>query len=71
MEKNFRVLRQKIGVNQEDFWRKVGITQSGGSRYETGRRIPEPVKTLLALAYGSDAEAKEMYDRLRRPLKPE
>lgn len=42
--------RKKQGLNQNDFWKKFGVTQSGGSRYEAGRNIPSPVKLLLALS---------------------
>ncbi len=30
-------LRQKMGRNQLEFWGPIGVTQSGGSRYESGR----------------------------------
>lgn len=41
--------RKSRGLNQANFWKKLGITQSGGSRYESGRNVPNPVKLLLAL----------------------
>jgi len=44
--------RTKLGLNQSAFWTRVGVTQSGGSRYEAGRSMPKAVKTLLDLAYG-------------------
>jgi transcriptional regulator with XRE-family HTH domain len=44
-------LRHKLGINQSDFWARVGVTQSGGSRYEAGRRLPRPVAELLRLCY--------------------
>ena len=37
------------GVNQVNFWSPIGVTQSGGSRYETGRKVPMPVQLLLHL----------------------
>ena len=46
-----RVIRQKLGLNQNDFWSKVGVTQSGGSRYESGRRMPRPVRELVRLVH--------------------
>jgi len=47
-----RLLREFSGLNQTDFWEAVGITQSGGSRYEAGeRRLPKPVQHLLRLIY--------------------
>lgn len=42
-------LRKKSGENQATYWRRFGITQSGGSRYEQGRNIPSPAKILMAL----------------------
>ena len=44
-------IRKKTGLNQIDFWGKVGVTQSGGSRYETGRKMPKPVRELLRLVH--------------------
>lgn len=48
---NPRDLRKKLGINQIDFWSKIGVTQSGGSRYESGRSMPKPVRELLRLVY--------------------
>lgn len=45
-------LRQNLGLKQGEFWNRIGVTQSGGSRYETGRRISKPVAILIELAYG-------------------
>jgi len=42
-------MRRKSGLNQFDFWQRFGITQSGGSRYESGRGLPNPTKILIAL----------------------
>lgn len=46
-----RSLRQRLGLNQAEFWKRVGVTQSGGSRYENDRRIPKPVLELLRAIY--------------------
>ncbi len=48
---NPRDIRKKLGINQIDFWSKIGVTQSGGSRYESGRAMPKPVRELLRLVY--------------------
>ena len=37
---NIRDIRKKLGLNQMDFWSRIGVTQSGGSRYESGRNMP-------------------------------
>jgi len=38
-------------MNQQDFWGQIGVTQSGGSRYESGREMPKPVRELLRLVH--------------------
>ncbi len=48
---NPREVRRKLGLNQEQFWTKIGVTQSGGSRYESGREMPKPVRELLRLVH--------------------
>lgn len=42
-------LRQDNGDNQTEFWKSLGITQSGGCRYESGRNMPKPVRMLYVL----------------------
>jgi transcriptional regulator with XRE-family HTH domain len=46
-----REIRRKLGLNQSEFWSELGVTQSGGSRYESGRNIPRPVQALLRLVH--------------------
>lgn len=46
-----RHLRQRLGLNQQQFWSAVGVTQSGGSRYESGRNMPRPVVELVRLVH--------------------
>lgn len=46
-----REIRRKLGLNQQQFWSKLGVTQSGGSRYESGRNMPRPVQHLLRLVH--------------------
>ena len=46
-----REIRRKLGLNQSEFWSQIGVTQSGGSRYESGRSIPRPVQALLRLVH--------------------
>jgi transcriptional regulator with XRE-family HTH domain len=48
---NPREIRQRLGMNQEQFWTRIGVTQSGGSRYESGRNMPRPVRELLRLVH--------------------
>jgi hypothetical protein len=44
-------LRKNLGLNQADFWGRILVTQSGGSRYENGRSMPGPVRKLLGIVY--------------------
>jgi len=58
-------MRQKLNVNQSEFWSRVGLGQSAGSRYESGRNIPRPVQMLLRIAYGTKAQAAKQVEALR------
>ena len=55
-----RDFRRKHQMNQLEFWKRVGVTQSGGSRYESGRNIPRPVQLLLTLVYGTDMQVEKL-----------
>ena len=46
-----RAIRRKMGLNQQEFWAQVGVTQSGGSRYESGQNMPRSVRQLLRLVH--------------------
>lgn len=46
---DLRGLRKLLGINQTDFWTPVGVTQSGGCRYESGRDVAGPVLELVRL----------------------
>ena len=61
-----RAFRKKHGMNQMEFWAPLGITQSGGSRYETGRNIPETVRLLLHFAYAPEHRAQRVLAVLRQ-----
>lgn len=41
-----RRFRLKHGMNQSEFWSRLGVGQSGGS-YESGRNIPKALMILL------------------------
>ncbi len=58
-------MRKKLNVNQSEFWSRVGLGQSAGSRYESGRNIPRPVQMLLRIAYGTKAQAAKRMEALR------
>lgn len=44
--KKFRLSKRE---SQEKFWGRFGVTQSSGSRFETGLGIPPPVAILVKL----------------------
>lgn len=46
-----RETRYKLGINQEEFWRRIGVTQSAGSRYENGRAMSKPTRELFRLVH--------------------
>ena len=48
---NPRQIRNRLRMNQQEFWARIGVTQSGGSRYESGRKMPKPVRELLRLVH--------------------
>ena len=48
---NIRNIRRQLGQNQQTFWSRIGVTQSGGSRYESGRSMPKPVCELVRLVH--------------------
>ena len=58
-------LRKKMGINQSLFWSRIRVTQSGGSRYESGRKLPHTVQLLLYLAYAPEAQALGLLSYLR------
>lgn len=57
---NPRDLREALGLRQEDFWQAIGVTQSGGSRYEAGREMPGPVTTLMRLVHMEGVNLNEV-----------
>ena len=44
-------LRHSLNLGQGAFWLRLGVTQSGGSRYENGRPLPVVVGMLLDIVY--------------------
>lgn len=62
---DIRDLRDRMGMKQADFWKRILVTQSGGSRYETGRTIPKQVLLLIHLAYGETKGAERLLKELR------
>lgn len=44
-------LRANAKLTQKQFWYSLGLTQSGGSRYERLQAIPRPVRILIFAMY--------------------
>jgi hypothetical protein len=54
--------RKALGESQGTFWQRFGVTQSGGSRYESGRTIPRPVRMLMALYASGTLSDEDLKD---------
>lgn len=63
--KEAKLLRSKLGMNQSEFWSRISVTQSGGSRYESGRDLPKSVQVLLHLSYAPEKQALALMKYLR------
>lgn len=57
---NPREIRRQTGLNQHEFWNRIGVTQSGGSRYESGRNMPRPVQELLRIVHLEQIPLEEL-----------
>jgi mannose-6-phosphate isomerase-like protein (cupin superfamily)/transcriptional regulator with XRE-family HTH domain len=64
----FQMLRASLGMTQAQFWGTVLVTQSAGSRYESGRSTPAQVATLVRLAYDPEITARALLAELRQAL---
>lgn len=63
-----RTMRKRLGLKQTPFWQTIHVSQSAGSRYESGRRVPKQIHVLIGLAYGTDEIAETLLARLRSAL---
>ena len=57
--------RAKENLNQTEFWSRYGVTQSGGSRYESGRNIPKALAILMSLHRAGKVTDKDLADALK------
>ena len=55
--KNLRKTRRE---NQTRFWKRFGVTQSRGSRFEQGMEMPSPVKILIKLYFEGVVKEKDL-----------
>lgn len=58
-------IRKSEGLNQGDYWSRFGVTQSGGSRYESGRNIPLPTAMLMWLFSSGRISEKDLADAMK------
>ena len=65
-----KALREEAGLTQKAFWNSMGLTQSGGSKYEQNNRIPRPIRILIYTMYVAgikvDATSKSGTEQLVR-----
>ena len=54
---NYKRVRTKMQLTQTEFWGRLGVTQSAGSRYESSSNaVPHAVAVLARLIYIDAAE---------------
>ena len=53
-------LRLQLGLTQSEFWSPVGVSQSGGSRYESGRKLSASTSALLHLVHIEGLEINQV-----------
>ncbi|MEN6079300.1 MULTISPECIES: helix-turn-helix transcriptional regulator [Chromobacterium] len=69
LKQTAREIRRQTGLNQQQFWSRIGVTQSGGSRYESGRNIPRPVQTLVSVVHVHGIELEKINRHNARVLR--
>jgi putative transcriptional regulator len=54
-------LRKRLGLTQEQFAQKVGVTYGSVNNWENGKRTPQPflVRRLVEMKEETDVEAKQ------------
>lgn len=62
---DLRAYRMSRNENQTEFWGRFGVTQSAGSRYESGREVPAPL-AMLVLAFARNLLDDERLSLLNR-----
>lgn len=66
---NLEAYRLSRGETQTEFWSRFGVSQSGGSRYETGRPVPMPT-AMLVQAFADGVVDDKALERLRARARP-
>ncbi|MBL8467753.1 helix-turn-helix domain-containing protein [Methyloversatilis discipulorum] len=65
--KDLKAYRLSFGENQTQFWARFLVTQSGGSRYESGRDVPAPT-AMLMLAFSEGLLDDEILAKLAKKV---
>ena len=63
---NVLELRTKLDLNQQVFWKRGGVSQSGGCRYEQGRPMPSQTENMVKLTYWPRKKADALLTKLRK-----
>lgn len=66
---NLEAYRLSLGETQTKFWSRFGVSQGGGSRYETGRAMPLPT-AMLVQAFADGVVDDKALERLRTRARP-
>lgn len=64
-----REFRKSRRESQRRFWARFGVTQTRGSRFEMGTRIPQPIMILLKLYFDGVISDGDLW-RVRRQRGP-
>ena len=59
-----KAMRLKSGLTQYDWWSPFGVSQSGGSRYESGRGMAKSIHLLIAIRHGTEAQRQAVLAEL-------
>ncbi|HZX26335.1 MAG TPA: XRE family transcriptional regulator [Telluria sp.] len=69
-----RQVRKDLRENQTRFWRRFGVTQSSGSRFEQGIDIPPPLAILIELYLANKVSDEDLAavqrEQVERPARP-
>ena len=58
---NLRKLRKSRQESQSKFWRRFGVTQSRGSRFEQGLQLPVAVAILVKLYFDGKVNDRDLW----------
>lgn len=62
-----RELRQHLAMKQDEFWGRIAVKQSAGSRYVSeSNPLPLKIACLLQIAYGTPGQEQQMVEWLRQ-----